>query len=252
MEEVKRTREHRNRGDAKKQPKKNKDKRKSSTPTNKKKSRSTFRRDLLVPGVKAKDIVSPAVVDRKIVRFYLSSYFKRFILVLFYPNNIPILCQDELREFSNKLKEFQESDCEILAVSTESHFAHLAYVKNEYRGGMCKNCSFPLISDKLASIAKNYGMLHEVSGLCHRGTVVIDPSGVVAIVEYSDFNRARNASEWLNKVRALRVLHGHEKCYMPEGWLPGDDILVEEDEDELEDETNDATTLMEKLKVSST
>ncbi len=186
----------------------------------------------LLPGDKASDIVAPAVVEGNMVRFYLSIYLKKFILLLFYPNDFPILCGDELKEFSERVDEFRDLDCEIVAVSTDSHFAHLAYVRSpEKAGGLGGSCAFPLVSDKTLEISRKYKMLHEPSHLCYRGSVLVDPHGRVVLCEYHDFNLHRRVDRLLNVVMAHRILVGQSNqdrvCYIPEGWKPGEDILVE-------------------------
>ncbi len=195
-------------------------------------SRKKKRKTRLLPGDKAHDIIAPAVVEEKMVRFYMYTFLKKFILMLFYPNDFPMLCCDELSEFSARIDEFRDIDCEILGISTESHFAHLAYVTfPATRGGLGGKCTFPLISDKTLEISKRYKMLHPGAKLCYRGSVLVDPHGRVVYVAYNDWNHARKADVLLSIVTAHRVLVGQnsegKECSIPEGWTPGDAILVQ-------------------------
>ncbi len=190
------------------------------------------KKNLLAPGDKGSDIVAPAVVAGKIVRFYLSSFWEKFILILFYPHDFPVMCSDEIPEFSSRINEFREVDCEIVGVSTDSHFAHLAYVKAQAKnGGLGGRCSFPLVSDKTMAISKKYKMVHASGKFCYRGTVLLDPEGKVAHVSYNDFNEARRVDQLLRIVMAHRTLIGlgdsGKVCYIPEGWQRGDHILEE-------------------------
>jgi len=185
--------------------------------------------ELLMPGAEAADIVAPACVGGVLRTFYLSEFAGKFILLLFYPNDFPIVASQEVLHFASLSGEFRRLDCELVAVSTDSHLSHLAY--SDSPNGLAGKCDFPLVSDRSSEISAKYGMLREEWNVCHRGSVLIDPWSVVKTVIYHGSAVPRNALTYYNLVAAHRLLVGHDteerKCYCPEGWQPGEDILTE-------------------------
>ena len=199
---------------------------------------------ILKPGSKAHDIVAPAVVDDQIRMFYLSSCLRKFVMLLFYPNDFPIICQDEIPSFFRLAGSFASVDCNLVFISTDSHVAHMAYSRAPRQmGGLGGDCPFPLVSDKLKHISQRYGMLDDTSESCYRGSVLVDPEGVVRTIMYHDFDMPRDPHKLLKIASAHRIIFGepHKKIYCPEGWVPGDEVLIEK-EDASEAAGDDART----------
>jgi len=183
-------------------------------------------------GSAAPDIVAPASVDGVLRMFYLSEFSGKFILLLFYPTDFPTVAIQELTDFAAGHENFLQIDCELAAISTDSHYDHLAYWRlAQKQGGLGRQCAFPLISDFREDIASRYGMLDISTNLCHRGSVLIDPWGIIRMVTYHGNAVARKAKHLYDITAAQRILVGRDRddqtLYCPGGWEPGDDLFIE-------------------------
>ena len=176
------------------------------------------------------DIVAPACIDRRLQLFFLSTYLEKFILLIFYKSDFAEASSKQIKAFSNRLADFQKMDCEMVGISTDSHFSHLAYITAcSHYGGLDGQCSFPLVSDKTFEISRRYGMLDDKNGCCHSGLVLLDPSGIVKFVMTHDsqIEESKMVDMILDIVSAHRVLESKpENVFVPEGWKLGDDLFI--------------------------
>lgn len=140
----------------------------------------------------------------------------------FYPADFTFVCPTELEDLQDKYEEFQKINCEIYAVSTDSHFVHKAWKDASDR---IKKLTYPMLADPTHAISRDFDVLIEESGQAERGTFVIDPSGKIVAYEINAGNVGRNAEELLRKVQALQFVaeHGDEVC--PAKWKPGEKTL---------------------------
>jgi alkyl hydroperoxide reductase subunit AhpC len=155
----------------------------------------------LTPGSEASDIVAPACVGGVLRRFYLSEFTGKFILLLFYPTDFPLVANEELQRFAKALPYFQEMDCEIAAVSANTHFDHLAYSTLSHKvGGLEDKCKFPLIGDPGAYISQKYGMFDRSATLEMPLTLyalllrLVKPTGTVTVATAALYSSTHGAS----------------------------------------------------------
>lgn len=145
---------------------------------------------------------------------------KKYVALFFYPLDFTFVCPSEIISFSNKSKEFESRNVQILGVSVDSKFSHHAWRKTPVDHGGIGEINFPLISDLTKEICRDYGVLIE-DAIALRGTFLIDKSGIVRHATLNDLPLGRNVDETLRIIDALQHTEQHgEVC--PAGWRKGD------------------------------
>lgn len=150
----------------------------------------------------------------------LGDYKGKWLVMFFYPLDFTFICPTEITAFSDQIDRFKEVDAEVLGVSTDSVHSHKAWINTpESEGGLGK-LTFPLASDNLHRVSKDYGVYLEDEGVSLRGLFIIDPGGEIRYQLVHDNNVGRNVDEVL---RVLKGLQNGGLC--PINWHPGDDTL---------------------------
>jgi peroxiredoxin 2/4 len=157
-----------------------------------------------------------AVVKGEFRRINLSDYRGKWVVLFFYPLDFTLVCPTEIRGFNTAREQIRSLNGEILAVSVDSKYSHLAWIK---RGDLGK-LEIPLLSDFNKEIARSYGILDEESGAAQRGLFIIDPQGVIQYIVIHNGEVGRSVDE---TVRVLTALQTGELC--PLGWKPGQKTL---------------------------
>ncbi|MES2960969.1 MAG: peroxiredoxin [Pseudomonadota bacterium] len=171
---------------------------------------------------KAPDFTAAAVMPNNEIndKFNLHTYLKGKIGVLFfYPLDFTFVCPSEIIAFDNRLQEFKDRGVEVIAVSVDSKFSHIAWKNTEVNKGGIGQVQFPIVSDLKKSISRDYDvLLNEEVAL--RGTFLIDQEGVVRHQVVNDLPLGRNIDEALRMVDSLIFFQSHgEVC--PAGWNKG-------------------------------
>jgi len=157
-----------------------------------------------------------AVVNLEFKKISLADYRGKWVVLFFYPGDFTFVCPTEIKGFNNSLSEFNKANTEVLAVSVDSRFSHLAWIKS----GALDKLAFPLLSDFSKQTARAYGVLDEEKSSARRGLFIIDPNGVIQYrIVHSD-KVGRSVDETL---RVLKALQTEELC--PINWKPGDKTI---------------------------
>ena len=156
---------------------------------------------------------SQALLGRDFKVISLDDYLGKWVVLLFYPMDFTFVCPTELVGLNDKYAEFRARKCEIIAISTDSVYSHLGWVKADPRLGDLK---YPMLSDITKEIARSYGILLEEHGVALRGAFLIDPEGVLRFSCVHDLGTGRNIDEML---RVLDALQTGELC--PCNWQKG-------------------------------
>lgn len=142
-------------------------------------------------------------------------------VLFFYPLDFTFVCPSEIIAFNNRIKEFKLRKAEVIGVSVDSHFTHLAWKQTPVDKGGIGNIQFPLVADLTKSIARDYDVLLG-GAVSFRGTFMIDGNGVVRHQVVNDLPLGRNVDEALRMVDALQFHEEHgEVC--PAGWERGEE-----------------------------
>ena len=164
--------------------------------------------------------------------FSLSDYKGKYVVLFFYPLDFTFVCPSEIIAFDHRLKEFEERGVQVIGVSVDSHFTHLAWKNTPVNEGGIGKIRYPLVADLTKEIAADYDVLmdnttaeddcgdqfHLLGGsVALRGSFLIDKEGVVRHQVVNDLPLGRNIDEMLRMVDALQFHEEHgEVC--PAGW----------------------------------
>lgn len=167
----------------------------------------------------APDFTATAVVNKDFKEVSLSSYRGKNVLLFFYPLDFTFVCPTELHAFQEKLEAFRSKNTEVIGVSIDSQFSHLAWLNTPKEEGGINGVTYPLVSDIHKTIARDYDVLHE-DGVALRGAFLIDKNGLVRHQTINDLPLGRNVNEFLRLVDALDFHEEHgEVC--PANWEEG-------------------------------
>lgn len=168
------------------------------------------------------DFEMDAFQNEEIKKIKLSDYREKWLVLLFYPADFTFICPTELEDAAISYEEFLKSDAEILSVSTDTVYVHKAW--HDYSPAIRK-IKYPMVADPTGKLCKEFGTYIEEAGLSFRGTFIIDPDGIVKVMEIHDNSIGRSTKEILRKLHAAKFVreHGGEVC--PVNWEPGKKTL---------------------------
>jgi alkyl hydroperoxide reductase subunit AhpC len=113
---------------------------------------------------------------------------------------------------------------EVIAVSKDTQFTHLAWTKMEKA---LEDVKYPMAADPTGNVSKLFGIYDENTGLPMRGTFIINPDGVLLNSEVNFYNMGRNIDELMRKFKANLYLSKHKKEGCPSKWKDeGDQTLT--------------------------
>jgi peroxiredoxin (alkyl hydroperoxide reductase subunit C) len=169
-----------------------------------------------------------AVVNKAFEQVDLESYRGKWVVLFFYPLDFTFVCPTEITALSDAAEEFKKRNCEIIGVSTDSKFSHLAWINQPREEGGLGDINYPLVADFTKKISEDYGVLLD-PGMALRATFIIDPEGNIQFELVHDLGIGRNVDEILRNLDALQFVREHgEVC--PAGWTPGKDTMVPDPE----------------------
>jgi len=148
-------------------------------------------------------------------------------LILFsHPADFTPVCTTEFVGFSEIYEELQKRNCQMLGLSVDSMYSHIAWIRNiEDNFGI--KVPFPIIADLNKEVATAYGMVHPNQSKTEtvRCVFIIDPKGIVRAMLYYPLTTGRNMKEILRMINALQSTDEHNVA-TPANWQPGDPVIV--------------------------
>jgi len=130
-------------------------------------------KDLPMPRTKAPDFNGVnAVINNKFETVSLSDYKDKYLVLLFYPFDYTYVCPTELIAFSENINKFREIGAEVLGISVDSHFTHLAWIKQDRKDGGLGKIDYPLLADISKDVSADYGVLVTTEGDPMRGAAL--------------------------------------------------------------------------------
>jgi len=127
----------------------------------------------------------------------------KWVVLFYYPADFTFVCPTELKDMADAKDRFDEMSVEVLAASTDTVFSHRAWTKHEI---LMKNFPYKMLSDHNLSVADQYNILDETTGIAGRGTFIIDPDGIIRGIEVTSGPLGRNSQELLRKIEALQFM----------------------------------------------
>jgi peroxiredoxin (alkyl hydroperoxide reductase subunit C) len=145
------------------------------------------------------------------------SYPGKWLVLFAWPMDFTFICPTEIAAFGRLEGEFADRDAQLLGMSTDSEFVHLAWKRDH---ADLKDLPFPMLADTKRELSESLGILAAEEGVALRATFVVDPEGIVRHVSVNDLSVGRNPHEVL---RVLDALQTDELC--PCNWQKGEDVL---------------------------
>lgn len=147
-----------------------------------------------------------------------TTYQNKWQVYFFWPKDFTFVCPTEIAEFGKLNGEFVDRDTQLLGVSTDSEFVHLAWKqqKDELR-----ELPFPMLSDIRRELSASLGILDAKEGVAKRGVFIVDPQGIIRFAMVTDLKVGRNPREVL---RVLDALQTDELC--PCNWQKGEETIT--------------------------
>ncbi len=177
-------------------------------------------------GHPAPDFTATAVIDQQFKTIKLSEYRGKYVVLFFYPLNFTFVCPTEIIAFSDRHEEFKSLNAEILAVSIDSEFSHLAWIQTERKYGGLGDIAYPLVADLKKEISTAYNILDPDAGVALRGLYIIDKEGILQHATINNLSFGRSVDETLRTLKALQYVQSHPEEVCPVGWQEGDRTMT--------------------------
>ncbi len=142
----------------------------------------------------------------------------KWTVLVFYPADYTFVCPTELADVSTKYDELIKSGAEVISVSTDTKFVHLAWQREEK---LLSGVKFLMGADRTGKVSRLFGVYDEGSGLALRGTFIINPEGKLVSSEVNFYNVGRSAEELSRKVKANVYLAKNPSEACPANWKEG-------------------------------
>jgi len=171
----------------------------------------------IFPTFALKGVVSTDI-ETTFVDFTNKTYKNKWQVFFFWPHDFTFVCPTEIAEFGKLNHEFSDRDAQLLGISTDSEFVHLAWKqqKDELR-----HLPFPMLSDLKRELSHELGILDKNEGVAKRAVFIVDPQGIIRFTLVTDMKVGRNPREVL---RVLDALQTDELC--PCNWQKGEATIV--------------------------
>ncbi len=173
-------------------------------------------------GQSAPDFTATAVYDQEFKTIKLSDYRGKYVVLFFYPLDFTFVCPTEITAFSDRYEEFKALNTEVLGVSVDSEFSHLAWTQTDRNQGGVGDLAYPLVADLKKSISSDYNVLDPEAGVALRGLFIIDKDGVIQHATINNLAFGRSVEETLRTLQALQHVQTHPDEVCPANWKPGD------------------------------
>nr|YP_010728768.1 thiol-specific antioxidant protein [Lithothamnion corallioides]WEA76960.1 thiol-specific antioxidant protein [Lithothamnion corallioides] len=176
-------------------------------------------------GQSAPSFTATAVYDQEFKLVKSSDYLGKYVVLFFYPLDFTFVCPTEITAFSDLYNEFAKINTEVLGVSVDSEYAHLAWLQTKRDDGGLGDLNYPLISDLTKSISKSYNVLTD-EGKALRGLFIIDMKGIIQYSVVNNLDFGRSVDETLRTLKAIQYVQSHPDEVCPANWKPGDATMI--------------------------
>lgn len=146
----------------------------------------------------------------------------KWVVLFFYPADFTFVCPTELEDVGEKYEELKKINVEVIAVSTDTQYSHMAWAKTE---PLLKNFKWKMAADPKGTISKTFGVYDDETGLALRGTFIINPDGILVGSEINYYDVGRNADELVRKIEAFRYVRENPGEVCPAKWTKGKKTL---------------------------
>lgn len=172
-------------------------------------------------GSEAPDFIAEAVYDQEFQTISLSQYRGKYLILKFFPLAFTFVCPTELTAFSDRYDDFAKLDTEVLGISVDSPFVHLAWSQTERNEGGVGDLKYPLVSDIKREISQKYQVLNS-DGVALRGLFIIDKEGIIQHATINNMAFGRSVDETIRTLQAIQYVQKNPDEVCPAGWKPGE------------------------------
>ncbi|AFZ43738.1 alkyl hydroperoxide reductase/ Thiol specific antioxidant/ Mal allergen [Halothece sp. PCC 7418] len=176
-------------------------------------------------GQQAPDFSATAVENQEFKTLSLSDFRGQYVVLFFYPLDFTFVCPTEITSFSDRAQEFKDINTQILGVSVDSEFSHLAWIQTDRKNGGVGDLNIPLVSDIKKEISNAYNVLDPDAGVALRGLFIIDKEGTIQHATVNNLAFGRNVDEVLRTLQAIQYVQANPDEVCPEGWKPGEKTM---------------------------
>ncbi|PAX51358.1 peroxiredoxin [Brunnivagina elsteri] len=176
-------------------------------------------------GQTAPEFAATAVVDQEFKTVKLSDYRGKYVVLFFYPLDFTFVCPTEITAFSDRYEEFKKLNTEILGISVDSEFSHLAWIQTDRKSGGVGDLNYPLVADIKKEVSSAYNVLDPAAGIALRGLFIIDKDGTIQHATINNLAFGRSVEETLRTLQAIQHVQSHPDEVCPAGWQPGDKTM---------------------------
>ncbi len=147
---------------------------------------------------------------------------RKWVVLFFYPADFTFVCPTELADLAEHYEELQRMGVEVISVSTDTKYTHLAWQRTEK---LLENVKYLMGADPTGKVSRLFGVYDDNTGLALRGTFIINPDGILVSSEVNFYNVGRNAEELVRKMKANAYLISHPDEACPAKWKEGEKTL---------------------------
>ncbi len=176
-------------------------------------------------GQTAPDFTATAVIDQDFKEISLSQFKGKYVVLFFYPLDFTFVCPTEITAFSDRYSEFSSKNTEVIGVSVDSQFSHLAWVQTPRNQGGLGDINYPLVADLKKEISAAYNVLDDNEGIALRGLFIIDPQGVIMHSTINNLPVGRNVDETLRVLQAFQYVQSQPDEVCPANGTPGEKTM---------------------------
>jgi peroxiredoxin (alkyl hydroperoxide reductase subunit C) len=174
-------------------------------------------------GTTIKPFTAQAFKQGKFVEVTDADVKGKWAVFFFYPADFTFVCPTELEDLADIYPTLGKMGVEVYSVSTDTHFSHKAWHDTSPAIGKIE---YYMLGDQNHNLSTNFDVLRAGQGLADRGTFVVDPDGVIQIVEITSEGVGRNATELLRKIKAAQYVAAHPGEVCPAKWEEGEETLA--------------------------
>ncbi|MDT9587398.1 MAG: alkyl hydroperoxide reductase subunit C [Candidatus Arsenophonus melophagi] len=179
---------------------------------------------------KVKPFHNSAFKDGKFIEISNQDIENQWSVFFFYPADFTFVCPTELGDLADHYEDFQKLGVEIYSVSTDTHFSHKEWHSHSK---MISKIKYTMIADPSWTLTRNFEVMRKYQdndeqkelGLADRGTFIIDPEGIIQVVEITAEGIGRDASDLLRKIQAAQYVASHPGEVCPAKWREGEATL---------------------------
>jgi len=156
----------------------------------------------------------------------------KWVVFFSHPADFTPVCTTEFMTFASMEKEFKDLNTELLGLSIDSTYSHIAWLRTikekiKYKGMENIEVNFPVISDLTMEVSKKFGMLQPAASTTQavRAVFIMDPKAIVRAILYYPLSNGRNMDEVKRLLIAMQHSDEHNIA-TPANWRLGDDVIV--------------------------